>query len=412
MSKAEKMRGRLASMAKDREEFEKQKKELEEQMHIGRQNMGKIKKGLKNNDILEVDIQLDSSGSHHMPKSTTKKQSNQNNNLLNSSFGSGSAYGSFIASNGGSSSSNWNSSGMANTAFTNTPLMPTGPRISDWCFVGPLDSSPPVVKSKDLYENIRLLGRGSFGEVSLVKNTEDNKLFAIKSMFCAKDNTLQDGLREMKFLRIVRHPYIIDIHDAFLTANPRVLNIVMHYCESGNLSTVIAAAKKNNNSIAESQVMKWLLQLSLAIHFLHELHIIHRDLKPMNIMLTDGGDLLKLADFGLALSMDELNNKEPAGEAGTPYYTAPEMIEGKAYSYPTDCWALGIILYQLLMLERPFEGSSTANLVKAILTEEPNPLPVHFSEDLRTTVYELLNKNPEHRLTMEQMLTDPFFNPK
>ena len=54
--------------------------------------------------------------------------------------------------------------------------MPTGPRVSDWCFTSSFDSMPPVVKSRELYENVRLLGRGSFGEVNLVKNVEDNKL--------------------------------------------------------------------------------------------------------------------------------------------------------------------------------------------------------------------------------------------
>jgi NIMA (never in mitosis gene a)-related kinase 1/4/5 len=73
-------------------------------------------------------------------------------------------------------------------------------------------------------------------------------------------------------------------------------------------------------------------------------------------------------------------------EAGTPYYTAPEMIQRESYSFPTDCWSFGIILFQLLTLERPFEGHSTAELVKSILTAEPPPMPPQYSEDLRYVI--------------------------
>lgn len=190
-------------------------------------------------------------------------------------------------------------------------------------------------------------------------------------------------LKEIWFLRLNRHPCIIDVHDAFVTLNPRVVHIVMHYCESGTIASVIASAKKTKTSISEAQIVKWIVQLSLGMNFLHENHTLHRDLKPMNVMLTEGGDLLKLADFGLAINMDQAGAAENFDEAGTPYYTAPEMIQRESYSYPADCWSLGVIIHQLLALERPFDGSSTADLVKAILTGDPPPLPPHYSEELK-----------------------------
>lgn len=118
----------------------------------------------------------------------------------------------------------------------------------------------------------------------------------------------------------------------------RVVNIVMHYCESGSLASILNSAKKTKTFIAETQVVKWMVQLTLAINYLHENHILHRDLKPMNIMLTEGnvhslphrcvvsylfcythfvgGDLIKLADFGLAMDLKDKKTENNLDEAG------------------------------------------------------------------------------------------------
>lgn len=185
MSKVDKLRGKLASMQRDREAFEKQKKELEAQMDIGRENMGKIQKGLKNNVILNAPITLELaqpiaqltesvnssiSASQNAALKKINKSTNKNpagNSPLAPLVGQG---GSFCIGGG------------QTAATTENVIIPSGPRVSDWCFVGALDSAPPIVKSRELYENVRLLGRGSFGEVNLVKNVEDNKLCALASL--------------------------------------------------------------------------------------------------------------------------------------------------------------------------------------------------------------------------------------
>jgi len=197
--------------------------------------------------------------------------------------------------------------------------MPSGTRVSDWCFTGSLDSVPPTVKSSNIYETTRQLGRGSFGDVSLVKNKDDNKLYADKTIFCEKEKHLTETLREVKFLRRNRHPCIIDLHDVYIISNPRVLHIIMPYCETGDLDKMIQKHKKSKSSIPESSIIKWSLQVALALQFLHENGVLHRDLKPQNIMLTEGGELVKVCDFGLALELDKAGESDASAEAGNIY---------------------------------------------------------------------------------------------
>ena len=152
-----------------------------------------------------------------------------------------------------------------------------------------------------------MLGRGSFGDVNLVKIVEDNSLYAMKTIFTEREVDMKDTLREVRFLRQNRHPCIIDVYDGFMTSQPRMLYIVMPYCEGGDLDTVLRIAKKNKTQIAEEKILRWVIQIGLGMHFIHENSFVHRDLKPNNIMLLDGGDLIKIVDFGLALNMKEVS---------------------------------------------------------------------------------------------------------
>jgi hypothetical protein len=184
MSKAEKLRDRLAAIQKEREEFEKQKKELENEMHIGKQNIGKIQKGLRNNHIINDPVLTE----NNMASSSTVNNNSSNNVRKLKKDANNASNSSNLAGNSNSPLQRHNDSSLSIQspsdsnipAMLQTPVMtnivPSGPRISDWCFMGSIDSSPPTVKSREMYENVRLLGRGAFGEVNLVKNIEDNKL--------------------------------------------------------------------------------------------------------------------------------------------------------------------------------------------------------------------------------------------
>lgn len=194
----------------------------------------------------------------------------------------------------------------------------------------------------------------------------------------------------------------------------RVLHIAMSYCEAGDLGKIISSTRKNNGSVPEAQVLKWMAQIALALEFVHSNSFIHRDLKPCNVLLCEGGQYVKLGDFGLALEVKAGGGGAGNTEAGTPLYTAPEIIRSVAYSYPVDCWSFGVMLFELLSLRPPFNGGSTTELVRQIVSEDfqPPPLPEHYSEELKGLCAQLLQRDPGVRITMVEILQHPSFYQK
>ena len=120
----------------------------------------------------------------------------------------------------------------------------------------------------------------------------------------------------------------------------------------------------------------------------HDRKIIHRDLKCQNIFLTKT-NLIKLGDFGIARVLS--NTRENAKTmVGTPYYLSPEIIENRPYSFKSDMWSLGVVLYELCALKPPFNADSLHFLALKIVRGSYNPLPQHYSKDLKNLVGSLL----------------------
>lgn len=142
----QRIKGKLGIYAKEREEFEQKKKELEEEMNKGKQNMERIRRGMRAGGPTTTIPSTNTNDDEILIKRT--KSWKLTNNRPDTS-GSGSS---------------------------STPPVPTGPKISDWCYNGSLDSSPPILKFQEMYEEVRFLGRGSYGTVDLMKNKEENKL--------------------------------------------------------------------------------------------------------------------------------------------------------------------------------------------------------------------------------------------
>lgn len=125
---------------------------------------------------------------------------------------------------------------------------------------------------------------------------------------------------------------------------------------------------------------------------MHDRKVLHRDIKCQNIFLTRD-NIVKMGDFGIARVLN--NTKENAKTmVGTPYYLSPEIVENRPYSFKSDIWSLGVVLYELCTLKPPFDASSLHFLALKIVRGVYPPLPTHFSRDMKELVKQMLSTNP------------------
>lgn len=266
------------------------------------------------------------------------------------------------------------------------------------------------------YKPVSLLGRGSFGTCVLVRRSEaasgsNSGLRVVKTVGFSDEGCLQDdaaskyseALREAEVLKLLRHPNIIGYEDAFV-ANDH-LCIVMEYADGGDLAAAIARRHDGMRRYHEREAMAIFSQLALALRHVHGRRIMHRDVKSQNVFLTSGG-AVKLGDFGVAKVL-EATELCAATRIGTPQCAPPELCENQTYDFKADVWGLGVIFYQLLALECPFNGPSFAALAVRICTAEPRPVPSMYSADSKTLVSRLLAKRPEDRPSSAELLAMP-----
>jgi NIMA (never in mitosis gene a)-related kinase len=209
----------------------------------------------------------------------------------------------------------------------------------------------------------------------------------------------QEAVNEVKVLSSLKHPYIVQYHESFIENG--TLAIVMDYAEGGDLSKRIAHHRSRRDLFAEGQIIRWFTQIALGLKYLHKRHILHRDLKPQNIFLTKRDDL-RLGDFGISVVGSTSVKEETT--IGTPYYLSPEICHEKLYSFASDIWALGCILYELAALHVPFEATNIPGLIRKITSGKLPSLPPAFSADLRQLIHDILCQDYNRRPSVIDIL--------
>lgn len=159
-----------------------------------------------------------------------------------------------------------------------------------------------------------------------------------------------DYLKEVSLLQQVKHPNIINFNISFIERNE--LFIVLELADGGDLSKLIRYFQKKKRLMPEQMILKYFTQVCSAVEYIHSKRILHRDIKPANIFMTSDG-CVKLGDFGLGRFFSQ-NTRDAHSIVGTFYYMSPERIQESGYSFSSDVWSLGCVLYELITLNSPF----------------------------------------------------------
>jgi NIMA (never in mitosis gene a)-related kinase len=201
-----------------------------------------------------------------------------------------------------------------------------------------------------------------------------------------------DAVKEGKLLEAFSHPFIIKFRDVYRTTKDK-LCVVMDFAEGGDLKTAID--KQNGAKFDENTILDWFVQICCALKHVHDRKVLHRDIKSQNIFL-DASRKVKLGDFGIAKTLDDTFDMATS-VVGTPYYLSPEIVNSKPYSFKSDIWALGVVLYEMCELRPPFMATSLHGLVMKINSGDYAPISEQFSVSLDNLIQALLTNDPELR---------------
>lgn len=239
---------------------------------------------------------------------------------------------------------------------------------------------------------IKLLGRGSFAKVFLVKKLSGPDSGTYYAMKVLRKATLKvrDRVRSKKerdILADVQHPFIVKLNYAFQTEGK--LFLVLDFLRGGDLFTRL----NKEVMFTEEDVKFYLAELLLALTHLHSLGIIYRDLKPENILLDEEGHI-KLTDFGLS---KEALDEKAYSFCGTVEYMCPEVIARQGHTKSADFWSLGVVMFEMLTGVLPFQGANRKDTMQQIMKAKLC-MPHYLSPEAQSLLRCLFKRNPQNRL--------------
>ena len=219
------------------------------------------------------------------------------------------------------------------------------------------------------YEVLAKLGTGGMGRVYKVRNVISNREEAMKVLlpdFAADPDLAARFMAEIRTLATLDHPGIAQLRTAFEYRNQFVM--VMEFVEGTTLEKLASQIR-----IPLDHVLDYAGQVLAALSYAHSRGVTHRDIKPANIMITTHG-LVKLMDFGIAKSTNDISLTRPGTTMGSVYYMSPEQVQGGTVDARSDIYSFGVTLYELLTGRKPFQADTSYTVLNAQINQPPTPL--------------------------------------
>ncbi|HBG2458762.1 PASTA domain-containing Ser/Thr kinase PrkC [Clostridioides difficile] len=257
------------------------------------------------------------------------------------------------------------------------------------------------------YEIIRKIGDGGMAFVYEAKDRLLNRTVALKVLrpeFVDDDEFLTKFKREAEAVASLSHPNIVNVYD--VGEDGKVHYIVMEFVDGKNLKEII----QDEGILDEYTALDITKQIAMALSAAHKKGIIHRDIKPHNILISNEGRVVKVADFGIAKAVSNSTMTNIGSIIGSVHYFSPEQAKGKFVTNNADLYSLGIVLYEMLIGKVPFRGDSPISIALQHINDDidfTSEEKVRIPQSVRTTIKKLTEKSSADRYqTAEELIED------
>ncbi|MEG2788077.1 MAG: Stk1 family PASTA domain-containing Ser/Thr kinase [Romboutsia sp.] len=257
------------------------------------------------------------------------------------------------------------------------------------------------------YEIIRKIGDGGMAFVYEAKDRLLNRTVAVKVLrpeFVDDEEFLGKFKREAEAVASLSHPNIVNVYD--VGADGKVHYIVMEFIDGQNLKEII----KNEGTLDEYTALDITKQIAMALSAAHKKGIIHRDIKPHNILISNEGRIVKVADFGIAKAVSNSTMTNIGSIIGSVHYFSPEQAKGKFVTNNADLYSLGIVLYEMLIGKVPFRGDSPISIALQHINDDiefTSDEKVNIPQSVRTIIKKMTEKSSSDRYqSAEELIED------